>query len=286
MSWAFDDPGDDLVPIMFVERRGYVSGTWNGMPVYRHREYEDVIKPGTTWLCTLTLNPKTGENYFAAPVREVTREDVAEHIAGHTDEVLGIMLESHREDLVSILAEVLGRHDEADVEPKREPVPVPARPRAPSRRTELPVEEGYPVGGSDLVEIVDGDTLRSELFTEPRYFVSISPDLRQLRLRADRNGRVVCRDGCVQLAGLERATAGRRSSDISVSVGSEGRTIILRFQRSDRQLDGEFGAAGAGVAFEVRGVGGLREFEGRWVQRTPACWAGHDGERVLEHDSL
>ena len=61
---------------------------------------------------------------------------------------------------------------------------------------------------------MDEDTLRSELFTGPRHFESICLDLRQIRLRADRNSRVVSRSGCVQLPGLERTISGRMSSDI------------------------------------------------------------------------
>lgn len=58
--------------------------------------------------------------------------------------------------------------------------------------------------------IVDEDTLGSELFNGPRHFESICPDLRQIRLRVERNRR----GGCVQLPGLERTISGRMSSDI------------------------------------------------------------------------
>ena len=114
------------------------------------------------------------------------------------------------------------------------------------------VQEGRSVG------IVDEDTLRSELFNGSRHFESIRSDLRQIRFRADRNSR----GGCLQLHGLERTISSRRSSDIWVGVGSEGRTIILRFHRIDRQLDGESGATGARMTFEIRGVGEFRVLEG------------------------
>ena len=62
--------------------------------------------------------------------------------------------------------------------------------RCPCRHARVSVQR------ADLLVIVDEDTLGSELFTGSRHFESICSDLRQIRLRVERNSR----GGCVQLS--------------------------------------------------------------------------------------
>lgn len=294
-AWDPESWDEEPVPIMFTERKGYVSGTWRGMPVYRHREFEDVIRPGSVWFCTLTLNPKTRENYFAAPVREVTREDMAELMAERAEDMLEIMLDHHRADLLWILRELYAgfaasrkeEPDDLEEEPEAEDeipdAPVELLPQEP-RETAEHTGVSYPVGAGCQVEIVGPNALRSDLFTESRYFVSISPDLRQMRFRADRNGSVRCREGRIELKGLERAINGRDPSEFTVSVSSEGRTIVVRLPRVDRELDREAGPAGARVALQVAVGGRLGELDRGGYQRTPAHRAARHGEGFAMHE--
>lgn len=55
-----------------------VQGFYQGIPVYRHRGYEDEIFPGHTYLCELRLNMSDCGNYFAIPLKEVFCPDVHE----------------------------------------------------------------------------------------------------------------------------------------------------------------------------------------------------------------
>ena len=63
------------VTIKFDERNTYngivIRGTYNNLPVYRHRDYENEILPGCTYICDLIINYSTMGNYFAIPLQKV-----------------------------------------------------------------------------------------------------------------------------------------------------------------------------------------------------------------------
>ena len=51
--------------------RNYVSGMYRGKRVYRDNNYLLEINPGEIWIVSLSLNPKTGQNYFAKPIKRI-----------------------------------------------------------------------------------------------------------------------------------------------------------------------------------------------------------------------
>ena len=63
----------DLTAILKFELddRGYVSSIHDGKRVYRGSDNEDLIQAGDLWWVSLSLNPKTGNNYFARPLRKI-----------------------------------------------------------------------------------------------------------------------------------------------------------------------------------------------------------------------
>ena len=81
--------------IKFEERNGIIRGTYNNLPVYRHRDYEDSILPGRTYICDLTINYNTMGNYFAIPLEEVEepkcQQSIIEEIKPVGDPIVGVV---------------------------------------------------------------------------------------------------------------------------------------------------------------------------------------------------
>lgn len=211
-----------------TDARGYVSGTFRGLPVYRDNRHSEEITPGETWVCSLELNPKTGFNYFATPVRRVDasylqelHEDQLEEIADalwrdHRDEALPLLESRFREEIdrrvseavaecsrsyEARLAETAARPAEQDR--PSEDVPVETADEAPAK----PVRENTDV----TVRRVAPDVLESPLFTVGSYFVHINAGHTRLLIRPSERGEVVCRDCRIALCGL----------GVSVPFGSE-----------------------------------------------------------------
>lgn len=211
--------GGWAVPIRFTERNGNIAGTWDGKPVYVHFDYTGIVVPNSAWLCTLTINPKTGLNYFATPIEKIDREDVIEILASNIGGLMEFAWENYKDDVLSLLSFAtsdLGA-ESLDIGFAEEPDHVEAAPV-----TEVPDEQ-------PLIEMPGADMLRSTLLTESRYFVSFSLDRSILRLHADRNGDVACSGGSMRVIGLDRLFSDRTIRDVQTSGDAERRTMFVRF---------------------------------------------------------
>ena len=83
------------VKIKFEERNRVIRGTYNNLPVYRHRDYEDSILPGRTYICDLTINYSTMGNYFAIPLEEVEepkcQQSIIEEMRPLEEPIVGVL---------------------------------------------------------------------------------------------------------------------------------------------------------------------------------------------------
>lgn len=96
---------DSAIVTFDYDTRNNVSGKWKGMTVYRDGYYENTILPGETWICTLTLNPRSGSNYFAKPVQKVDASFLYELKKDQLDELSEVLWERNRAILEPILEE-------------------------------------------------------------------------------------------------------------------------------------------------------------------------------------
>ena len=211
--------GGWAVPIMFRERNGIIAGTWDGKPVYVHFDFTGIVVPNSAWLCTLTINPKRGSNYFATPIKEIDREDVREILVSNIGRLMEFAWENYTDDVLSLLSFAISDIgvESTDIGSAEEPDHVEAAPV-----TEVPDEQ-------PLIEMPGADMLRSTLLTESRYFVSFSLDRSILRLHADRNGDVACSGGSMRVVGLDRLFSDRTIRDVQTSGDAEHRTMFVRF---------------------------------------------------------
>ena len=207
------------VPIMFTEKNGSIAGTWDRKPVYVHFDYTGIVVPNSAWLCTLTINPKTGLNYFATPIEKIDREDVMEILASNIGRLMEFAWENYTDNVLSLLSFAMSDLgvESSDIGFAEEPDHVEAAPV-----TEVPDEQ-------PLIDMPGADMLRSTLLTESRYFVSFSLDRSILRLHADRNGDVACSGGSMRVVGLDRLFSDRTIRDVQTSGDAEHRTMFVRF---------------------------------------------------------
>lgn len=208
-----------VAPIRFHDIDGKIAGTWDGKPVYVHFDYTGIVVPDSAWLCTLTINPKRGSNYFATPVKEIDREDVREILASNIGRPMEFAWENHTDDVLSLLSYSVSDLgvESSDIGSAEEPDQAEAAPV-----TDVPDEQ-------QIIEMPGSDMLRSTLFTEPRYFVSFSFDRGTLSLHADRNGNVGCSGGSMRVVGLDRLFSDRKIRDVQTSGDAEHRTMVIRF---------------------------------------------------------
>lgn len=110
------------------------------------------------------------------------------------------------------------------------------------RRTELEAElvrmQNRTLSGSEprlptyenvgTATMASSTSLKSELFTAPRYSVKISRSLKYMKVRPDIEGKVVCRDGCLNIPRLpEFMPFGDRVYNVT---SSDGETLIIELQ--------------------------------------------------------
>ena len=209
--------GGWAVPIMFRERNRNIAGMWDGKPVYVHFDYTGIVVPDSAWLCTLTINPKRGSNYFAIPVKEIDREDIREILASNVERLMEFAWEDHTGDVLSLLSYAM-----SDLGVESSDTGSAEEPDHAESVADVPDEQL-------LIEMPGSDMLRSTLFTEPRYFVSFSLDRGTLRLHADRNGNVGCSGGSMRVVGLDRLFSDRKIRDVQTSGDAEHRTMTIRF---------------------------------------------------------
>ena len=211
--------GGWAVPIMFRERNGNIVGMWDEKPVYVHFDYTGIVVPDSAWFCTLTINPKTGSNYFATPVKEIDREDIREILASNIGRLMEYAWENHTDDVLFLLSYAMSDLgvESSDIGSAEEPDQAEAA-------SVIDVPDGQP-----FIEMPGSDILRSTSFTKSRYFVSFSLDRGTLRLHADRNGNVGCSDGSMRVVGLDRLFSDRKIRDVQTSGDAEHRTMIIRF---------------------------------------------------------
>lgn len=213
-------------------------GYSGNMRVYVNRDYLDQVSAGDTWVCSLELNPNGG-NWFARPIMRFDasffadlREDQIDRMAAelwkrNPNVVLPKLKEMYREALAGEIskekeselkakddeiaalkqsladAERKAREDEGIIESlRKDAARAPAK--APSVAPAVSPMQPY-LGSSTMrfdVERVGPDTIASESFDSPRYFVHITGDRKMLLLRPDPNGHCVCTDGEISLYGL------------------------------------------------------------------------------------
>ncbi len=87
------------------DSKGYVSGTWHGKPVYRDSNHELDISPGDIWIVSLSLNNKTGANYFAKPLEKVDASFLYDMKKDQIDAFAEVLWEKNRDILEPYLDE-------------------------------------------------------------------------------------------------------------------------------------------------------------------------------------
>ena len=104
-----DDDWDPLMKAGVVrfdyDSKGYVSGMYQGKFVYRDGNHELDINPGDIWIVSLSLNPKTGSNYFAKPLKRIDGSFLYEMKKDQIDELATFLWENNKVILEPALEE-------------------------------------------------------------------------------------------------------------------------------------------------------------------------------------
>ncbi len=86
--------------------RNYVSGMYRGKRVYRDNNYLLEINPGEIWIVSLSLNPKTGQNYFAKPIKRIDGSFLYEMKKDEIDSLSLYLWENNKTILQPFLEEI------------------------------------------------------------------------------------------------------------------------------------------------------------------------------------
>jgi len=113
------------------DAKGNVSGMYRGKYVYRDGYHELDINPGEIWVVSLSLNPKTNNNYFAKPLMRIDgsflyelKKDQIDSLAKHLWEdnkvILEPALEEKYKDVVNEqIAKAVKEQTEAVIQEKK-----------------------------------------------------------------------------------------------------------------------------------------------------------------------
>lgn len=198
-----------------------VFGNLNDLRVYPHRDYPGVIGAGEVWLCELQLNRLSGANYFATPVEKLDMAKILEAVPELKTEVIRYISENCIEPSISVADQ-----DEASESGvvENQPTDEGLVERA---DLEIAAEASARNDAEDdqTVSRTGPQTLHSKLFTDSRYFVSISPDHSMIMMRPHAGGSIICRGNSIRVSGLERMIPFENNQPIVCKNDSNG---ILR----------------------------------------------------------
>lgn len=242
-KWNLADDGLDsiesAVALTFYRDpvRNIILSKYRGRNVYRDRAFENIIREGETWLCTLTL---MGHYYFAKAVHRVDGAFLMEMRGDQIEDIVEIILTKHRDAVEPLLEEkykeitkkFIGEKVAEAVKEKEEHISelnskieelegkdkenrqiissleekvrmYEMRPPEPCGET-IPNADGFTSFRPEriTVERIGPDEIYSESFCKTRYFVHISADYRILVVRPHENGDVVCMRHTMMLNGL------------------------------------------------------------------------------------
>ncbi len=86
--------------------RSNVSGMYHGKRVYRDNNHILDISPGEIWIVSLSLNPSTGQNYFAKPLKRIDGSFLYEMKKDQIDSLSKYLWENNRTILQPFLQEI------------------------------------------------------------------------------------------------------------------------------------------------------------------------------------
>ena len=86
--------------------RNNVSGTYRGKRVYRDNNHILDMNPGEIWIVSLSLNPSTGQNYFAKPLQRIDGSFLYEMKKSEIDSMSAYLWENNRTILQPFLEEI------------------------------------------------------------------------------------------------------------------------------------------------------------------------------------
>ena len=105
-----DIAGLNRVAVVKFEKdsRGKVSGRCAFGRVFRHREYEDIIKDGDTWVCELAENYSANNQYFAKGLVRVDPSFLTDLRADQIKMIAESIWDNHKDAVENVLFEQYG----------------------------------------------------------------------------------------------------------------------------------------------------------------------------------
>lgn len=244
-KWGLEDGSWselDKTVILSFERDADTNNIFSkhgGRIVYRHRNHEDRMFEGETWICSIELK---NNYYFAKGLQrldgsfmlELKRgqmEDIADAVwRKQKDKIEPILEEKYKEVMKKAvsekIAEAVGKKEDEinDLNAQIEELEqrdtenrqiissledkvrrAESMPIVPQDAPVMPLSASPFRTGRTEVERIGPDELYSEDFNRTRYFVHISSDYRILLIRPHDSGDVICIDNRIVLNGLSMA---------------------------------------------------------------------------------
>ncbi|MDR3282273.1 MAG: hypothetical protein LBS92_01510 [Candidatus Methanoplasma sp.] len=255
-----------IVTFEYDDKRDNISGKYKGVPVFRHREYENTILAGETWICKLD---GSHDNYhFATPVQKVDAsflfelkkdqiDEIAETVWKNHEGAIRPSLEERYHDMmienVSKAVEDAKSGFKAEVDDLNAKIRTLEQRDAESKQIIASLEEKakavpvYPVkitpGGMpqmlpsvqtlapvSSVRRTSPDAMQSEFFTQSRYFIHVSADHRIIVIRPHAEGNVVCMDNTITLEGLSIISSFNEPYDMVSEYSSEYGGLLVHLK--------------------------------------------------------
>jgi len=254
------DPLKKSVILSFADDKdGKVMSWYNQVPVFRHKTSEMTILSGETWICSLDKSKIS--YYFAKGLQRIDASFMYDLKRDQIDEIAAVVWEEQRKIIEPILEdkykEVMKDQISAAIENERkeyvsqireleelnrqleqkdaENKQIIASLTEKVNKAQTAKQEKIQSPPAGFVSVMpdmaskilvnrDGpDTISSQIFDKPRYFVHLSADHRMLVVRPHESGNVVCIDNAMTLQGLSLVSqydgAGEMTAEYSSKYG-------------------------------------------------------------------
>ncbi|MCL2550142.1 MAG: hypothetical protein FWE78_04355 [Methanimicrococcus sp.] len=224
--------------LTFVEENGKISSRYNGVPVYRDRDFEKTIFAGETWICSLDKSKLTF--YFAKGIQRIDSAFMFELKSEQRDEIVSCIWEKQRRIIEPILEEKYREvaaknleqateetrskyeaeiktlkdsiHNLEQKETENKQIIESLHEKLNAKNSDAESQSSKPAGVPELMPFGSAsnisvkrsgpDTIISDAFNKSRYFVHLSADHRTIVIRPHEQGNVVCMNNTIVLERL------------------------------------------------------------------------------------
>jgi len=192
--------GEGVLLRFNMDSKGNISSRYEGVTVYPHNNWSNLIQSGDSWFCTFDTY-SSEKAYFAIPHRKLDETDFRDMIDNNMNQIAAIIWEDYRDDVMMAMDEYISEEVRLELESKKNEVNI-LKDELDKRDTIADVNVGNDNTSSFKVSRIGPISLKSDFF-DSRVSIKLSPDLKRMVVTNDPDGQYSVNNGILTIRGFD-----------------------------------------------------------------------------------